>query len=159
MLGITRATQWGYSLYDFEAYGRTKAKPDLSATHFIRLFLRKENGELVSDNFYWRNQKAADYTMLNTLPKANLKTTSKLVKKEGKSIIMATIKNVDSGVAFATHVQAYNAASNERILPAIANDDYFTLMKGETKNIEIEFDENLLKDGKYKLVVEPYNNK
>jgi hypothetical protein len=37
------------------------------------------------------------------------------------------------------------------------NDDYFTLLKGESKNITIEFDESLLPDGKYALKIEPYN--
>jgi len=32
-------------------------------------------------------------------------------------------------------------------------------MQGETKNTEIEIDESLLKAGKYKLVIESYNNK
>jgi hypothetical protein len=59
-------------------------------------------------------------------------------------------------VAFAIHVQAVGS-DGERILPAIMNDNYFTLMKGETKHIDIEFDHQLLKDGKYKLVVEAYN--
>ncbi|MDP4189873.1 MAG: hypothetical protein Q8905_17640, partial [Bacteroidota bacterium] len=60
--------------------------------------------------------------------------------------------------AFAVKVQAIRASDGERILPALMNDDYFTLMKGESKYIQIDFDESLLKDKKYKLMVEPYNN-
>lgn len=159
MKGIKRATQWGYSLFEFEAYGRKKARPDLTSTHFIRLFLRDEKGVLVSDNFYWRSAGPPDYTLLNTMPKASLGVTSRLVKEGGKDIILATVKNTGRGIAFATHVQAYRVSDNERILPAIANDDYFTLMQGESKAVKIEFDESLLKDGKYRLSAEPYNNK
>lgn len=43
-------------------------------------------------------------------------------------------------------------------LPAIMNDNYFTLMAGEKKNVTITFDEKLLDGGSYKLVVTPYNN-
>ena len=37
------------------------------------------------------------------------------------------------------------------------NDNYFTLMAGEKKNITISFDEKLLQGGSYKLAVTPYN--
>jgi F5/8 type C domain. len=159
MLGIKRATEWGYSLYDFKVYSKVPAASGLSNVHFIRLFLHDEKGQLLSDNFYWRSGRAADYTDLNTLHKAQLKVASQLIRREDKSIIKATIKNTGSVVAFAVHVQAVRADNGERILPAMMNDNYFTLMKGESKNIEIEFDSSLLEDGKYKLLAEPYNNK
>lgn len=37
------------------------------------------------------------------------------------------------------------------------NDNYFTLLKGETKDIDIEFDTTLLEKGNYHLLVEAYN--
>jgi hypothetical protein len=55
------------------------------------------------------------------------------------------------------HVQAVRASDGERILPAMMTDNYFSLLKGESKTVEITFESALLKDGKYKLVVEPYN--
>ena len=39
------------------------------------------------------------------------------------------------------------------------NDNYFTLMPGEKKNIQITFDESLLQNDSFKLIVEPYNKK
>ena len=75
-------------------------------------------------------------------------------------MIQATITQPKSAkcVAFAVHVQAIRTSDGERILPAIMNDNYFTLMPGETKHISIEFDEKLLDGGSYKLLVEPYNH-
>jgi beta-galactosidase/beta-glucuronidase len=156
MQGIKRATEWGYSLFEIEVYSRAKRQADLSPVHFIKLLLRDEGGKLLSDNFYWRSARSADYTALNKLPKAKLKTTSSMIEKDGRNTIGVDVRNVGSGVAFAIHVQAVGS-DGERILPAIMNDNYFTLMKGETKHIDIEFDHQLLKDGKYKLVVEAYN--
>lgn len=49
------------------------------------------------------------------------------------------------------------SSDGERILPALMNDNYFTLLKGESKDIEIEFDSDLLPDGNYSLSVIPYN--
>ena len=157
MQGIKRATQWGYSLYEMEIYGSKKTETGLSAVHFIKLSLTDEKGKLLSDNFYWRGNKSNDYTALNSLPKSNLKVTSKLSRNKGKAVINAVISNSNKSVAFAVHVQAYRVSDGERILPAVMNDNFFTLLKGGSKRIDIEFDEKLLPDGKYFLKVEPYN--
>lgn len=159
MQGIKRATKWGYSLYDFEVYNNTADRDDISETHFIKLLLHDQYGKILSDNFYWRSTKSNDYTQLNTLPKAKLNTKYTLKKHDDKSTISVTVKNIGSCIAFATKVQAYNTLDNERILPAIMNDNYFTLMPGESKLISIEFESSLLKNNGYKVVVEPYNNK
>lgn len=127
------------------------------SVHFIKLELNDENGQLLSDNFYWRSNKPGDYKALNNLPKAKLRTTSSLVDSNGKKVIKAKIENVGSSVAFVVHVQAIRSSDGERILPALMNDNYFTLLKGESKDIEIEFDSDLLPDGNYSLSVIPYN--
>ena len=94
---------------------------------------------------------------MNNLPKAKLRATSSLLDSNGKKVIKAKIENVGSSVAFAVHVQAIRSSDGERILPALMNDNYFTLLKGESKDIEIEFDSDLLPDGNYSLSVIPYN--
>lgn len=106
-------------------------------------------------------QSSLDFTALNTLPAAELKVSSKLLRKNGQAEIRAAIAHLKSakGVAFAVYVQAVRTSDGERILPAIMNDNYFTLMPGETKDICITFDEALLQGGSYKLLVTPYNNK
>lgn len=161
MQGVKCATMWGYSLYEFELYGKKKKPTDLSPVHFIKLELNDANGNLLSDNFYWRSNKPGDYKALNTLSKAKLNVISQLVNRTDhgdKKVIKATIKNVGSSVAFAVHVQAVRSSDGERILPALMNDNYFTLLKGESKDIEIEFDSELLPDDNYRLSVIPYNN-
>lgn len=156
MQGLRRATEWGYSLYDLEVYGKNRNNA-LQDMQFIKLQLTDAQGNLLSDNFYWRSNKSADYTALNQLPAASLKTNSILKKEGSKTIIEATVSNKGKGVAFAIRVQALNAATGEQILPAIMNDNYFTLLKGESKKIRISFDSALLPDGNYKLLVKPYN--
>lgn len=159
MQGLKRATMWGYSLFEFELYGKTKKVTGLSPVHFIKLELSDAKNNLLSENFYWRSNQPGEYKALNNLPKAKLRTTSQwLIEKNGKKTIKAKIENIGSSVAFAVHVQAVRASDGERILPAIMNDNYFTLLQGESKDIEIEFDANLLPDGNYKLNVTPYNN-
>lgn len=158
MLGLERATQWGYSLYEMEIYGREIPKSELTDVHFIKLELTDAKGHLISDNFYWRGNTLGDYTALNTLPKANLGVTHKLEKSGDKKIIRTKVKNNGKSVAFAVHVQPYRNSDGERILPAIWNDNYFTLLPGEQKEVVVEFDGALLPDDDFKVLVTPYNN-
>ncbi|MEQ2602434.1 glycoside hydrolase family 2 protein, partial [Phocaeicola vulgatus] len=161
MFGIELGWWFGYSLWSFDVLGGTQPSEGLSDVHFIRLTLKDKSGKIVSENNYWRGNDRLDFTALNTLPKAELKTSSKLIRKNGEAEIQAviTLPKSAKGVAFAVHVQAVRTSDGERILPALMNDNYFTLMPGETKNLSITFDENLLQGDKYKLVVTPYNNK
>ena len=160
MQGVERGTYWGYSLFNFEVYKGNVASEGLTDVHFIKLQLKDKTGKLISDNFYWRGNKRKDYTALNTLPKVNLKVTYKTIKVNGKYLINAQIANPSSSnaVAFGIRVQAVRASTGEQILPAIMNDNYFSLMNGETQNIHIEFDADVLGNDMPKLKVEPYNN-
>jgi len=119
--------------------------------------LRDEQGKTLSDNFYWRSNKESDYTALNTLRSARLYSTSRLTNRGGKAVIEVNVSNPAGPVAFAIHVQAVRESDGERLLPALMDDNYFTLFKGEHKTIDITFDASLLNSGSYKLIVEPYN--
>lgn len=160
MLGIERATYWGYSLYSFNVFKGNVASPELSDVHFIKLRLTDKAGKLVSENLYWRGNKRKDFTALNSLPKVKLQVTYKTETIGGKEIVEAEIVNPSSSpaAAFGIRVQATRASSGEQILPAIMNDNYFTLMKGESKTIRIEFDESEIKNDRLLLSVDPYNN-
>ena len=161
MFGTELGWWFGYSLWSFDVLGGTQPSENLSDVHFIRLTLKDKAGKVVSENNYWRGNDRLDFTALNTLPKADLKVSSKLLRKDGQAEIQATVtlpKSAES-IAFAVHVQAVRTSDGERILPAIMNDNYFTLMPGETKDVHITFDESLLQGGSYKLLVTPYNNK
>ena len=148
LAGISRATQFGYSLFEFEIYGeKPKEIKELTPLHFIKLELTDVKGNLISENFYWRNGvNDLDYTLLNTLPEADL--SCRLVDKsmsDGKMKI--AVKNNSGTVAFANRVRLVNKATQKRILPIIMSDNYVTLMPGEEKVITMEATPELLKGG------------
>ena len=157
MLGLRRATQWGYSLYEMEVYRRDAKAPKLSPVHFIRLELTDRDGRLLSDNFYWHATRRGDYTALNTLAPAKLQVRSQLTAAGGRKVIRTTVRNVGRSVAFAVHVQPYRRSDGERILPYVADDNYFTLLQGESRQIDFEFDAGLLPDDRYTVRAEAYN--
>ena len=51
-----------------------------------------------------------------------------------------------------------NHAAQAAALPVIMDDNYFTLLRGETRKVDIEIDESLLGEDTYKLVARPYND-
>ena len=156
MLGLKRATNFGYSLYEFGVYaGHTHA---ISPLHFIELKLTDATGKLLSDNFYWRSSKGDDYTDINKLPAAQLKVQSRtLFNKTGtKRIVQAQIASPQN-VALAIRVTPLNARTGEPIAPVMMNDNYFSLMRGESKTVNVEFDASLLGKDKMRLRVEAYN--
>lgn len=161
MFGTELGWWFGYSLWSFDVLSGTLPSEGLDDVHFIRLTLKDKSNRVISENNYWRGNDRQNFTALNALPKAQLNVSSRLVRKgNGQAEIKATITHPKSaqGFAFAIHVQAVRTSDGERILPAIMNDNYFTLMLGETKEINIQFDENLLDGSNYKLLVEPYNH-
>ncbi|PUZ23503.1 beta-mannosidase [Chitinophaga parva] len=155
MQGDKRATEWGYSLYDFEVYG--KRSSTLSDVQFIRLYLKDGTGRVLSDNFYWRSNRAADYTALNKLAPVKLTITSKM-ETVGDSIrIRAIVRNPASTTAFAVRVQLLRADNNQQVLPLLMSDNYFTLFKGEQQEVVMQVEKKVLENGKYKLTAIPYN--
>jgi hypothetical protein len=133
------------------------ANSALSTLNFIRLELRDDQDQLVSDNFYWRNVKSADdYTSLNTLPKANLATNYTEKRENGQYIIDYQVTNNSATVAFGIRLRVVNEQTGKRILPVFMKENYFTLMPGETKNVQIQFDESLTGNDKAAVLVKQY---
>lgn len=108
-----------------------------AGVHFIRLELRDAAGELLSDNFYWRNgEKELDYQALNTLPAVNLEVTAEKISPE-KAVL--TLANNSSTVAFANRLRLLDAETGSRILPVLMTDNYITLLPGERRQIEVDY--------------------
>jgi len=156
--GIKRGSGWGYSLFDIKVYAASADIAGLSKVHFIKLKLKDVMGKLISENFYWRGINMKDFTALNELPKVKVDVTSKIVKRNGKQYITAKVSS-PKGVAFGIRVQALNSKTNDQVLPAMMSNNYFTLLKGESREVLIEFDDVLLKTGEKPVITAAaYNN-
>lgn len=130
---------------------------DLTPLHFIRLELTDKNGNLLSDNFYWRNGvKEADYTALNTLPEADLSCSVKILKNKGK--IVLKLKNNSQSIAFANRLRIVEQQTGRRVLPLFMPENYITLMPGEEREVSIEIDSERLKN-KLNLLLKQYGKK
>ena len=121
----------------------------LSGTWFLQLKLENPQGKTVSENFYWFStteetlqwdkgtwyttptRSFADYTALETLPPVALKVASK--SAEGSTTV--TVTNPSRSLAFAVHLKVKRGADGEEVLPVLLEDNYFSLLPGETRQV------------------------
>jgi len=113
---------------------------NVSTVHFVKLELRNSTGELISDNFYWRNaEHPDDFTALESLPTAMLQVGElsgiAANSSAGESdFVRMVVTNTSSVVALMAHFQL-RGLNGQRILPAYYSDNYVSLLPGESKTI------------------------
>ncbi|HJX95736.1 MAG TPA: glycoside hydrolase family 2 protein, partial [Candidatus Acidoferrum sp.] len=136
-------------------------------TYFLRLQLSDAGGKDLSDNFYWLSTKAdtlnwakqqdtvytpqaefGDLTDLNSLPPVKLKTESAV----GNGEAHVTVTNPSNAVAFMVHLRVTRGKGGEDLTPIFWEDNYFSLLPGESRTVTAKFDQSSL-DGKEAVVV------
>ena len=111
---------------------------EAAGTILIKLELKDNTGQQISDNFYWLAANKSDYRRMNEMPAATLTATAKIAtatRGEGRATI--TLVNSETGAAVATKLTLKDAATGLRILPAYYSDNYVSLLPGATKTIDI----------------------
>ena len=125
----------------------------------LRLLLLDDEGRLVSENTYWKTTLGSskdDYKKLNDIPQADVSSEFNIVEADGTTIkATATLKNHSSTPAFAIRLRLVDD-KNQRILPVIMDDNYITLLPGESKTIAMEFDNKNIA-GNTHLLIKQYN--
>ena len=127
------------------------ALTDPSPVYFLALRLEDSTGKLVGSNFYWLSTKPesldweksnwfttptssfADYTALSQLPKEDLKIASRTERQGEESVTHITVENPGKALAFFVHLKVDKGS--EEILPVIWEDNYFSLLPGEKREV------------------------
>jgi exo-1,4-beta-D-glucosaminidase len=155
--------------------------PDFSAqspspVYFVKLTLTDSGGKEVSSNFYWLPAKLVvidwkntsgtaftpiktfeDMTALNQLPRVKLQATAARMKTAADDKISVSLHNPSKSLAFQVHAGIRASGSTEEILPVLWEDNYLSLMPGESRTITARY---LSKDAlkiPLELVVDGWN--
>ncbi len=128
----------------------------LDRMFFVKLRLSGGDGVL-SENFYWN--PASDCTDLNTLPKINLLVSANVVTDREGNTISAVVSNPSASVAVAVRVKLVRNGTGERVLPAIYEDNYFSLLPGEKRVVKIRYTDRAMVGEKPRLELEGWNIK
>ncbi len=127
--------------------------PGLSPVYFVALLLTDSRGKLAGSNFYWLSTKPetldwarttwwmtptasfADYTALAQLPKVKLKVISHTERKDEESITHVTLENPSRNLAFFVRLKLDKGVKGEEVLPILWEDNYISLLPGETREV------------------------
>ncbi|MCL5035061.1 MAG: beta galactosidase jelly roll domain-containing protein [Bacteroidetes bacterium] len=126
-----------------------------TTTYFLDLRLYKGN-ELVSVNFYalsttpdqpqWSKStwyvtetKYADLKELNDLPNVKLGVKENFVRKGDKYFVTAEIHNPTDHLAFMVYLSVKEGNTGETVLPIFWDDNYMSLLPGETRTLKGHF--------------------
>jgi exo-1,4-beta-D-glucosaminidase len=126
---------------------------DASPVYFLVLRLEDSAGKLVGSNFYWLSTKPesldwersnwfttptssfADYTALSQLPKADLRIATRTERQGEESVTHVAVENPGKALAFFVHLKVDKGKGGEEILPVIWEDNYFSLLPGEKREV------------------------
>lgn len=113
---------------------KVKKPKKFSDVWFLRLSLQEGKGAVVSENTYVRSSEGSNWHALRTLPQAQVETSIRW-DQEHASI---SLRNSSSVPALMLRLQLLGS-DGEQILPVSFSDNYFHLMPGEKRTIEVSW--------------------
>lgn len=151
----------------------THANP--GAVYFVKLSLLDSLGKEVSSNFYWLPAKLSaidwekaghdtadapiaeyeDLTALNALPRIRLKASA--LKSKAGDHVRVTLHNPNKSLAFQVHLGIRNHGSEDEVLPVLWEDNYISLMPGESKVLTAKYLKKNMVGERATLMVEGWN--
>ena len=147
----------------------------LSPVYFVALCLADSAGKQVGSNFYWLSSKPetldwakttwwmtptdsfADFTALSQLPKIKLKVMSRTERKGEESIAHVRLENPSKSLAFFVRMKLDKNVKGDEILPVIWEDNYFSLLPGEKREVTARYRTSELDTGKSVVEVSGFN--
>ncbi len=135
---------------------------NLTPVYFLKLQVLDKNNNEVDNSIYWLSTKKdvidweaakalpwpyyspskqfADYTALDKLPKVKLDIKYKFEKDSETGNVTLEVTNPASAIVFFTYFDLVNPETNEPVLPIFWDDNYITLLPGETRTYHANFD-------------------
>ena len=131
-------------------FAQGNLKSPLSQVHFLKLRLTDADGNLVGDNFYWRSNDsdngqryeasgpcASGFSTLAQMPKTSVEWDVTPTERNGNCLFSVRVKNPSNKIAFFLQLQVLDGKARS-VKPCFYSDNFFTLMAGEERTIEIE---------------------
>ena len=106
---------------------------DISDVYYVQLELADAAGNLLSENFYLQGKEEGNLQALNQLEKASLK-----VSMTGNGPWKVTLTNNGKLPALLLRLKLVSKSTGDMVLPVIYSDNYFSLMPGESRTVDIE---------------------
>jgi len=127
----------------------------ISGAYFADLRLTDSNGRPLSTNFYWLSTRPdiladtstwymtpvksyADYTALRSMPQAAVNASARFSSSGSTGTARVTLKNPGQSIAFFLRLQV-TGRGDEEALPVLWEDNYVSLLPGETRIVTANY--------------------
>ncbi len=129
----------------------------LTSVYFVDLKLENAEGQALSRNFYWLsikedvldeensewfytpNKAFADFRALRDMPQAEVKSDYRIVDLDSGQEIQVSLENISDAVAFFIELKVVGEERGNSVLPVFWEDNYVSLLPGETREISARF--------------------
>jgi len=145
----------------------------ISEAYFVDLRLTGADGRPLSNNFYWLSTRMdvlsdsstwymtpvnhyADFTALRSMPQAAVNLTARFSSSGGKGTARVTLRNPGKSIAFFVRLQV-TGLGGEEALPVLWEDNYVSLLPGETRTLTAVYDVRDLGGAPPRVVVTGWN--
>jgi len=127
------------------------------AVYFVDLKLKDVGGRLLADNFYWLsaredvldpegtewfytpNREYADFTPLKELKEAQVQVAHQFAEEGGEGMMKVTLSNSGPQIAFFMELKVVGDKTGHSVLPVFWDDNYVSLLPGETRSLHARF--------------------
>lgn len=142
---------------------------NLTPVHFVKLDLTDQRGKSISDTFYWRSTNAyqpgrtwtgpqfAGFEELTTLPPVKLQTDVKWESHDKEQVVVVKLKNPSPALAFQTWLRLQHTNDATPVRPAFYDDNFFSLLPGESRTLHIKFDRKVATRNQVQLLIDGWN--
>lgn len=152
---------------------------EISTTYFIRLVLEDAWQHAIGVNTYFLSTRAdelstkggeddwnitrctayADFTALEKLPRASFSLNTSQTWRDGEhDAIRVAVTNTSSTIAVMTRLKLTRGPGGEEVLPVLWQDNYFTLLPGETREAAVRWLPADLQGAAIAVAVDCFNN-
>jgi exo-1,4-beta-D-glucosaminidase len=145
----------------------------ISGAYFVDLRLTAPDGRPLSNNFYWLSTRMdvlsdsstwymtpvnnyADFTALRFMPQAAVNASARFANSGGTGTARVTLKNPGKSIAFFLRLQV-TGPGGEEALPVLWEDNYVSLLPGETRALTATYRVRDLGGGSPRVVVTGWN--
>jgi exo-1,4-beta-D-glucosaminidase len=97
-----------------------------------------------------------DLSLLNQLQKVHLTTSASASIHSKVEDVRVVVRNPSKNLAFQIHLSIVDGKSNEEILPVLWDDNYFSLMPGESRTVIAHYSP-AVNAGQLRLEVDGWN--
>jgi exo-1,4-beta-D-glucosaminidase len=129
------------------------AMTGLTTTYFLDLRLIDNTGNLLNSNFYWLstkddvpdfensewfitpNKSYADFTGINGMAETELNVDHDFIEQEDTVMVEVRLQNTTEKIAFFIQLELSGRESGSSILPVFWEDNYVSILPGETREI------------------------